>query len=167
MCSGATNAGRLLGKPGFVVVFALDFLKGAVVVGAAAALGLGPYALALVALAVTAGHIWPIQLRFRGGKGIATSLGTLLVYDVRTILLLVGVFLLCFAVCRRLTPSGLLAFALCPVVLLALRAPASTVIAMGALASVIWVAHRGNLAREFRRLRTKDAPPVPPGKSTP
>ena len=63
--------------------------------------------------------------------------------------------------------GGLLAFTLCPVVLLALRAPACTVIAMGALASVIWVAHRGNLAREFRRLRTKDAPPVPPGKSTP
>ena len=72
--AGATNAGRLLGKQAFVLVFLVDFLKGGAVVAIAGALGLGSWALALVAVAVTAGHVWPLQLGFRGGKGIATSL---------------------------------------------------------------------------------------------
>ena len=80
---GATNAGRLLGFHFFLIVFALDLLKGLLPtlllpglvarVGGAEVDGLAVF----VALATILGHNFPIYLRFRGGKGVATSLGAM------------------------------------------------------------------------------------------
>lgn len=88
---GATNAGRMLGRQWGMLVFALDFLKGAVPVA------LVPPLVALlpaddaeplrpidalrvgVGLAAFLGHVFPIYLRFRGGKGVATGAGTMFV----------------------------------------------------------------------------------------
>ncbi len=53
----------------------MDGVKGAVVILAVQALGLGDYAMFVGALAVVAGHNWPVFLGFRGGKGVATVLG--------------------------------------------------------------------------------------------
>ena len=52
----------------------------------------------LAVLAVVAGHVWPVQLRFRGGKGVTTSLGALLVFDYRIALVFPVLFLAGF--CR-------------------------------------------------------------------
>src|SRR5215471_19196901 len=79
---GATNVGRVLGRPFGVLVFLLDFAKGAVP-ALLARLWASRYALELppdslpVAAAVAAflGHLFPIYLRFRGGKGVATAAG--------------------------------------------------------------------------------------------
>jgi glycerol-3-phosphate acyltransferase PlsY len=84
---GATNVGRVLGRRWGLAVFALDVLKGAVpVVGAGLWLHragefAGPGLLALWmldAFAAVAGHVWPVWLGFRGGKGVATYIGVLL-----------------------------------------------------------------------------------------
>jgi acyl-phosphate glycerol 3-phosphate acyltransferase len=88
---GATNAGRVLGRKFGALVFLLDFLKGAVPVaivvqlahglspGAETALG-APDVLRVGAAALAfLGHLFPIYLRFRGGKGIATGAGTMFV----------------------------------------------------------------------------------------
>lgn len=86
---GATNVGRVLGRRLGLTVFGLDVLKGAIPV---TAVGLwlhfaSPWSepsptmfglWMLSAFAAIAGHVWPIWLRFRGGKGVATSLGVLL-----------------------------------------------------------------------------------------
>jgi glycerol-3-phosphate acyltransferase PlsY len=82
---GATNAGRVLGRPFAVLVFVLDFAKGAVptalALPVADALGVarafGPAEVLLVAVAAAAflGHVFPVYLRFRGGKGVATGAG--------------------------------------------------------------------------------------------
>lgn len=82
---GATNAGRVLGRPFAVLVFVLDFAKGAVptalALPVAEALGVarafGPAEVLLVAVAAAAflGHVFPVYLRFRGGKGVATGAG--------------------------------------------------------------------------------------------
>jgi len=76
---GATNAGRVLGKWWGYGVFALDFLKGAtgVALGRLAENGAWPDGLASVACGSAAflGHIFPIYLAFRGGKGVATGAG--------------------------------------------------------------------------------------------
>src|SRR5438128_11070692 len=72
---GATNVGRVLGKRLGLLVFALDFLKGAVPVAVARALtpadvDLPPHSLPVTAgIATLLGHLLPIYLRFRGGKG--------------------------------------------------------------------------------------------------
>ena len=84
---GATNVGRLLGFRYFVLVFVLDVLKGFVpVLGvplALRSLGLSPPAdlRFFVALAAILGHNFPVYLGFKGGKGVATSLGALLALE--------------------------------------------------------------------------------------
>jgi len=74
---GARNAGRVLGASGFAATFLLDFGKGALTTLAAIALQLRPEIVVACAVAVAAGHDWPVQLGFRGGKGIAVSFGIL------------------------------------------------------------------------------------------
>lgn len=76
---GATNAGRVLGRPWFFVVFVLDFAKGLVPPLLARRLGgagLAPELLGLLCgVAAVVGHVFPVFLRFRGGKGVATAAG--------------------------------------------------------------------------------------------
>ena len=74
--AGARNAGRLFGNRVFALVFLGDAAKGAA--ATAVGLSLGPESGALCAIAVVVGHIWPVQLGFRGGKGIASAMGALL-----------------------------------------------------------------------------------------
>src|SRR5947208_5009153 len=81
---GATNVGRILGRRFGILVFVLDFAKGALPVLAASLLPVGqdltalPPGSAAVAAAVAAflGHLFPIYLGLRGGKGVATGAGT-------------------------------------------------------------------------------------------
>lgn len=85
---GATNAGRVLGRQYGLLVFALDLLKGFLPVLAAGALlptrpadpqqSAGLMAWVMVAAGAIVGHMFPVYLGFKGGKGVATSLGALL-----------------------------------------------------------------------------------------
>jgi glycerol-3-phosphate acyltransferase PlsY len=73
--TGATNVGRVLGARGFIFVLLLDAIKGAAAVyGVRHLSGGAPWA-ALALPAVIAGHIWPVWLGFRGGRGGAALLG--------------------------------------------------------------------------------------------
>ncbi|MDG1498947.1 MAG: glycerol-3-phosphate 1-O-acyltransferase PlsY [Planctomycetota bacterium] len=95
---GATNTSRAIGKPLGLLAFTLDFLKGyvpavflvpALASGEAAGMGAGALAV-LAGAASTCGHVWPIYLRFKGGKAVATGCGAL-VAVAPTVFLLGGV----------------------------------------------------------------------------
>jgi glycerol-3-phosphate acyltransferase PlsY len=73
--TGATNVGRVLGTKGFLSVLFLDSCKGAVAVAGVRLLAPGNPWVALALPAVIAGHIWPVWLGFRGGKGGGPLLG--------------------------------------------------------------------------------------------
>jgi len=82
---GATNVGRVVGRPWGYLCLALDILKGFVPTLLAALWLGGPrsgppsqLAILLVALAAVLGHVFPVYLRFRGGKGVATTIGVAL-----------------------------------------------------------------------------------------
>jgi glycerol-3-phosphate acyltransferase PlsY len=150
---GARNAGRALGRAGFAATFALDVLKGALAVGVAQALGVAPWAVMLAAIAVVAGHIWPAQLRFHGGKGLATALGAMLVYDYRVVVVVVILGLLMYIVLRKVTLSLLAAIALTPAALLGLGWPAISWIGLLVLAALLVFAHRKNLRAQLGELR--------------
>lgn len=76
--TGASNVGRVLGTRGYVAVMILDAAKGMAAVYGARWLAPGqPWAM-LAAPAVVAGHVWPIWLGFRGGRGAATLMGVCL-----------------------------------------------------------------------------------------
>lgn len=73
--TGATNVGRVLGERGFLAVLALDAAKAALAVLGARLLAPGSPWHVLALPAVIAGHIWPVWLGFRGGRGAAPLLG--------------------------------------------------------------------------------------------
>ncbi len=74
---GATNVLRVTGTPAAAAVLALDIAKGAVPVLIGRALGAPPAVLGACAMAAVLGHVFPVFLGFRGGKGVATSAGAI------------------------------------------------------------------------------------------
>ena len=150
---GARNAGRTLGRAGFAATFAIDVAKGALAVGVAQALGVASWVAMLAAISVVAGHIWPAQLKFHGGKGLATALGAMLVYDYRVVVVVVILGLLMYAMFRKVTLSLLSAIALTPATLLGLGWPAISWVGLLVLAALILFAHRKNLRAQLSELR--------------
>jgi glycerol-3-phosphate acyltransferase PlsY len=161
---GARNVGRVLGPAAFVITFLIDFAKGALALAGASFFGLDPTATIACAVAVVAGHNWPAQLRFRGGKGIATSLGALLVYDPFLMLCLGAVFLPAFVLLRSFTMSGLLAFALGPLVARLTGQDYFAVTTVALLSVLALITHRKNIREEIARMvggpAAKDARPA-------
>lgn len=105
--TGATNAARVLGRGGFALVLLLDAAKGALAALVARYAGLADGWEFAAALAVVAGHVWPVQLGFRGGKGLGPLLGAWLALAPLAIgacLLIAGA---AWAITRRRVPSGL------------------------------------------------------------
>lgn len=149
---GARNVGRVVGRAGFLITFLLDFGKGVLAVAGAIYFQLGPEAVIASMLAVAVGHNWPVQLHFKGGKGIAVSLGALLAYDPFIILCLVVIFLPVFAIVRMFTLSGMLAFTLAPLGGFLCGLEKEGVAAVSILAVLALVTHRRNLRKELARL---------------
>ncbi|NNM89085.1 MAG: glycerol-3-phosphate 1-O-acyltransferase PlsY [Phycisphaerae bacterium] len=113
---GATNAGRVLGLRYFFYAFALDFLKGLLPVLGSDLLTQRWHATIylplLTAGAAVGGHLFPIYLRFHGGKGVATSFGAVLgIWPVFTLAGIVAglVFLLVFLTWRIISVASLAA----------------------------------------------------------
>jgi acyl phosphate:glycerol-3-phosphate acyltransferase len=146
---GARNVGRILGPSAFLVTLLLDFTKGALAVWLAARLNVSPEVGVTAMVAVVVGHTWPAQLRFHGGKGVATSLGAILAFDPFLALLLVSVFLVCFALLRNFTLAGLLAFALSPLAGFFSAVGVIEVAALSSLAVVVLLAHHRNIRQEI------------------
>lgn len=152
-CSvGARNAGRLIGPSGFVIVLLWDFLKGVLAVSGARYLNLGEFAVAASILAVVSGHIWPAQLGFRGGKGIATSLGALLVLNPIIIGLQALVCIPIYAISRSLTLGGLAAFAISPTLFWIFGMGFLEIITGVLLAGIVLYTHWENLSHRLKGL---------------
>ena len=149
---GARNVSGVLGASGFLATLAFDILKGCLVVWAARKVTGDEHATALAMLAVVAGHIWPLQLGFRGGKGVATSLGCLFIYDWKLLLAYGLVFLAPFAVMRRTVLPGLLAYACLPLASLFLQHDPMKVVMVATMAALVLIAHRRNFVEEFEAL---------------
>lgn len=77
---GATNVGRLLGKRWAVAVGAFDIVKGGLAVTLVRLCAGDQFILVLVGIASVCGHVFPIWLRFRGGRGVATTFGVVFSY---------------------------------------------------------------------------------------
>jgi glycerol-3-phosphate acyltransferase PlsY len=152
---GACNVGRVLGKSGFIVTLFCDSGKGALAVWLVLKwTNDGPLAL-LAMLAVVVGHIWPIQLRFRGGKGVAVSLGASLVFDYRIVLTLSVLFLAGFVLTRKAFFPGMIAFACLPLAGWFFKYDNFTLTLLAGLSAAILIAHHKNLVDEFAALSAR------------
>lgn len=109
---GATNVTRVVGKWWGKLCFLLDFLKGAVPVTAAVLLSKDdPYGIlpAVTAFLVVAGHIWPVYLKFKGGKGVATAAGAFLPLSWAAIVTALIVWALVFLTTRYVSLASITA----------------------------------------------------------
>ncbi len=159
---GATNVLRVLGKKWGYLVFALDALKGFVAVRLAFAvvLALTPHTtqreLIGIAggLACILGHTFPVWLRFRGGKGVATSAGVLLGLMPIAVVSVFAVWLILFQVTRYVSVASITAAAALPVFVmlylhLKLLTGASLLPFSILIAGVVIWRHRSNMQRLF------------------
>ncbi|HXT10040.1 MAG TPA: glycerol-3-phosphate acyltransferase [Candidatus Angelobacter sp.] len=149
---GARNVGRILGKTGFLVTLLSDFGKGALAVWAARHFTTDERIVAVAMAAVVAGHIWPAQLRFHGGKGMATSLGALLVFDSKLALIYCVLFLGAFVLQWRTVLPGLFAMVSLPLVALFLGQDRMQVVLLTITNGFVLFAHRKNIADEISSL---------------
>ena len=163
--TGARNVGRLLGPPGFMAVLLFDLGKGALAVWIARQISPDDLLAVLALLAVTIGHIWPAQLRFRGGKGVSPSLGALLVLDYRLAFTFVALAVAGLALLRNFTLGGLLAFALLPLAALKWQQSPTVVSGLVLLAGLVLFAHRKNIEEEIMRHARREPAPKPEEKT--
>lgn len=112
--TGATNAARILGARGFAIVLLLDAIKGAMAAFGARAVGLENGWEFAAAAAVVAGHVWPVQLGFRGGRGLGPLLGAWLVLAPLAIAACLVIAGVAWAITRRRIGSGLFGALLLP-----------------------------------------------------
>ncbi len=142
---GATNVLRT-GKKGLAAAtLACDLLKGTIAVLLAAHFAGDDAALA-AALGAFLGHLFPIWLRFKGGKGVATYIGVLLGLYWPGAMIFCAVWLAIAAATRYSSLAALVASALTPAALWLLNRPAAAALSL-LLSVLLWLMHRANIAR--------------------
>ncbi len=148
---GATNVLRTGKKAAAVLTLIGDTVKGAAALWLAQyfapRFGVGEHALAAVALAAFLGHLFPLYFRFRGGKGVATAAGILLVMDWRIALTLLVVWALVAVVSRYSSLAAIVAAALSPLVAFYFLGGGAMTWAVLVIALLLLWRHRGNVER--------------------
>ncbi|MCC6935031.1 MAG: glycerol-3-phosphate 1-O-acyltransferase PlsY [Thermomicrobiales bacterium] len=148
--TGATNAQRALGTKWGIIVAIVDVLKGVAAIVLARVAGVDDAWVAASGAAVIAGHCWPVWLRFRGGKGVATGAGAALALSLWSVAL-IPVMVIPIALTRYVSLGSVLA-ALATPVMMAILAAADVVpwsyVGFGVVAAAIIVfRHRANIDR--------------------
>jgi acyl phosphate:glycerol-3-phosphate acyltransferase len=166
--TGATNVSRRAGKAAGILTLVLDALKGMIaVVAARVVLSNGSTAsakwfVAAAAVAAIAGHVFPVWLGFRGGKGVATAVGVFFMFAPFALLCAGVVFLIVVLITRYVSLASLTSVLLIPLFLAVQKVfvqpradirPALTAAILIAL--LIVFAHRGNIQRLLRGTEPK------------
>ena len=142
---GATNVLRT-GRKGLAAATLIgDMLKGTVAVLVAGALLGRDFAL-VAAIGAFLGHLFPVWLRFRGGKGVATYIGVLLGLAWPAAIVFCVIWLAIAALTRYSSLAALIASVAAPVFLW-WRGDASAALVFALLSVLLWIMHRGNIGR--------------------
>jgi glycerol-3-phosphate acyltransferase PlsY len=166
---GATNVLRSGNKLAAILTLLGDCVKGwvavAVVVGLNESLQLGDAVIAGVALAVFAGHLWPVFFRFQGGKGVATALGVLLGLNPVLGLATLATWLIIARAFRYSSLAALAAAIFAPFYYGLLFGVRAQLLAVAIMSVLLIYRHRSNIAnllsgKENRIGQKKEEPPV-------
>jgi len=144
---GAANVLRTSGMPLGVLVMALDILKGVATVLLASSVEGTASAMAAAGAAAVVGHIYPIWLRFHGGKGVAVAAGVFSVLAPVATVAAAAVFLLVVWTSRVISLGSIAATVTLPWVALLFDSPVSVVVAAMGTGVLILFRHRANLRR--------------------
>jgi glycerol-3-phosphate acyltransferase PlsY len=146
---GAANVFRNLGRGPGIAVMALDILKGTAAVLIARAIADDPWP-AVAAGAAMAGHVFPVWMRFKGGKGVATGGGALIGLVPIASAILLGLWLVVAVASRFTSLASIVAAAAATPIVWALGYPVSAIVFTGVAAAAVLVLHRGNIGRLLR-----------------
>ncbi|MFZ2266664.1 MAG: glycerol-3-phosphate 1-O-acyltransferase PlsY [Azonexus sp.] len=144
---GATNVLRSGNKKAALFTLIGDALKGWLAVFLAQHYGLGASAIGLVALAVFLGHLYPIFLKFKGGKGVATAAGVLLALDPVLGLAVLGTWLFVAFVSRYSSLAAVLAAGLAPVYSALIHGADQPTVVVGIIGMALIGKHWPNIQR--------------------
>ncbi|UCV03056.1 glycerol-3-phosphate 1-O-acyltransferase PlsY [Dechloromonas denitrificans] len=144
---GATNVLRSGNKKAALFTLIGDALKGWVAVFIAQQMGFSSTVIGLVALAVFFGHLYPVFLKFKGGKGVATAAGVLLALDPLLGLAVLGTWLFVAFAFRYSSLAAVLAAGLAPVYSVLMHGAGGQVIFIGILAMALIGKHWQNIQR--------------------
>ncbi len=148
--TGGRNTGRALGKGGAIATGIGDVLKGVIAMAIALWFKLEPWALACVTVAVLAGHVYPIQLGFKGGKGLSAAFGAVLMFDYRIALWTALLALLLLFISRRNEFFFLMGIACSPIIAYTLGHRWEIVAGMAGVVLIILFAHRENIGATIK-----------------
>jgi len=144
---GATNALRTGGKVVGILTLSADIAKGALPVVAAVVLEAGDAIVAAVALAAFLGHIFPVYLAFKGGKGVATMYGVLIPWLPLTALLSFVIWFIVFRLTRYVSLASILAGLALPLLAWGLQASVYAIDLCAALSIIMVLRHHANIRR--------------------
>jgi glycerol-3-phosphate acyltransferase PlsY len=144
---GATNVMRSAGKVLGIATLVGDVLKGFIPTFIAMRLGVPEFVIALVGLAVFSGHLFPVFLKFKGGKGVATGAGVFLAINYPVILMSFIIFFIIFLIWKYVSLGSLVGTAIIPLSFTLLKAPLEYVLLSLLLACCVFIKHKDNIKR--------------------
>jgi len=144
---GATNVYRTLGRKIGLLTLVGDCLKGALPVLAAKVIGLPDVWVAAIGLTAFLGHIFPVFLGFRGGKGVATALGVFLAASPLSVLAALGVFSIVLFVWRFVSLASITAAAAMPAFTAFISRKPMIIVMSLVIALVVIAKHHANIKR--------------------
>ncbi len=145
--AGATNTLRVLGKGPALFVFLLDFAKGSASAGIGFWLGENSWIPVLCGLAAIAGHNWPIFFRFKGGKGIATTVGALAVWGILPTLIAGLVAIAIIALTKYVSLGSLVLAVLLPILFATFGADGPFIWGAAFVGAIAILRHRRNIVK--------------------
>jgi glycerol-3-phosphate acyltransferase PlsY len=151
---GATNVLRTGRRDLAAATLVLDALKGTFAVFIAAAV-LGPSAALAAAVGAFLGHLFPVWLRFKGGKGVATFFGCLIGVAWPAALVFAGVWLIVALLTRYSSVAALTGSLVAPITLFYVFGRPQAGLVFVALTVVLWLKHRSNIERLLNGTETK------------
>jgi acyl phosphate:glycerol-3-phosphate acyltransferase len=146
---GAANVFRTLGRDMGIAVMTADILKGVVAVVIARLLTDDPWP-AVAAAAAMAGHVFPVWLRFRGGKGVAVAGGAVIALMPLVALILFAIWVAIVAITRYTSLASIAGAVVATPLAWALGEPVSTIVFAAAGTAAVLFLHRANIRRLLR-----------------
>lgn len=152
--AGATNVLRVLGAKAAAITFLGDILKGviAVIIGRYIA---GSNGAILAALFVVVGHNWPVLLKFKGGKGIATTIGAMLAINPLLVVIIFCIGIIVLVTTKYVSLASILGMALYPIFMIGFKEPTQYIIFSFIISALAIYRHRENIKRLLNGTESK------------
>lgn len=144
---GATNLYRTVGRKVGIITLIGDCLKGLLPVLLVKASSLPPEFAAWVGLAAFCGHVFPVFLKFKGGKGVATALGVFLALAPLAVAIAIALFAVLMFLCRYVSLGSISAAAAMPLAVFFLGGSRTVTFVTLVIAAIVIIRHQENIKR--------------------